>query len=54
MLGNTVCDYLMGEIDSLTVISERWSSTPFKNMKKEFDGDYIINCIGAIPQRTRL
>jgi len=52
MLGNTVCDYLMGEVDSLTVISERWPSTSFKNTIKEFDGDYIINCIGAIPQRT--
>jgi len=52
MLGNTVYDYLIGEVDSLTVISERWPSTPFKNMIKEFDGDYIINCIGAIPQRT--
>ena len=52
MLGNTVCDYLIGLVDSLTVISERWPSTSFKNTIKEFDGDYIINCIGAIPQRT--
>jgi dTDP-4-dehydrorhamnose reductase len=51
MLGSTVYDYLIGEVDSLAVISERWPSTPFKNMIKEFDGDYIINCIGVIPQQ---
>ena len=30
----------------------RWPSSKFKNHIKKFDGDYIINCIGAIHQRT--
>ena len=52
MLGSTVYDYFMGEVDSLTFISDRWPEDIFKDMVKQFDGDYIINCIGAIPQRT--
>ena len=52
MLGSTVYDYFMGEVDSLTFISDRWPEDIFKDKVKQFDGDYIINCIGAIPQRT--
>ena len=59
MLGSMVYDYLMGDysigfeiVDSLTSIPDRWPEESFKNKIREFEGDYIINCIGAIPQRT--
>jgi len=54
MLGDAVFGYLMGEVDSLELLQEeyRWPSESFKSEVKKFDGDYIINCIGAIPQRT--
>lgn len=53
MLGNTVCDYLRS-LDVISVVTTRyrWSTDSFKTSIKNFDGDYIINCIGAIPQRT--
>ena len=53
MLGNVVCDYLRG-LDDTTIVTtrHRWSTDSFKTFVKNFDGDYIINCIGAIPQRT--
>jgi dTDP-4-dehydrorhamnose reductase len=31
----------------------RWPTEEFKNYVEEFDGEYIINCIGAIHQRTK-
>tara|TARA_R100000742_G_C4231118_1_gene52647 strand:- start:22 stop:738 length:717 start_codon:yes stop_codon:yes gene_type:complete len=53
MLGNTVCDYLRG-LDDISIVTTRyrWPTDSFKTSIKNFDGDYIINCIGAIPQRT--
>ena len=53
MLGNAVCNYLHELNDvSFVIIKHRWPTDSFKNDVKKFDGDYIINCIGAIPQRT--
>ena len=53
MLGHTVCDYLRKLSDvSIVTIKHRWPSRSFKIGVKNFDGDYIINCIGAIPQKT--
>ena len=53
MLGNTVCDYLRG-LDDISIVTtrHRWPTESFKTSIKNFGGDYIINCIGAIPQRT--
>ena len=53
MLGNVVCDYLR-EVKDVSVLTTRfrWSSDSFKLSVKNFDGDYVINCIGAIPQKT--
>ena len=31
----------------------RWPSEEFKNVIRNFDGDLVINCIGAIPQKTQ-
>ena len=55
MLGNAVCRYLNEQRDVSVVIDSqknRWPSNSFKRSIKNFNGDYIINCIGAIPQRT--
>ena len=53
MLGSTVCDYLHS-LDSVSIVTikHRWPTNSFKAAIKNFDGDYIVNCIGAIPQRT--
>ena len=53
MLGNMVCDYLR-EVTDVSVLTTRyrWSSDSFKLAVRNFDGEYIINCIGAIPQKT--
>jgi|TARA_B100000085_G_scaffold201079_1_gene184586 dTDP-4-dehydrorhamnose reductase len=55
MLGNAVCKYLNTQKDVSVVIFSKKNRWPFDSFKKsvvKFDGDYIINCIGAIPQRT--
>lgn len=50
MLGSAVEKYYaFAEVQTL---EERWPSEEFKRKVSEFDGDLIINCIGAIPQKT--
>jgi dTDP-4-dehydrorhamnose reductase len=51
MLGNAVYSYLK-QFHEIETLSHRWPSTEFDNHIKNFNGDYIINCIGAIPQKT--
>jgi len=51
MLGNAVHKYLSKFYD-VEITGHLWPSKEFENLIREFDGDYIINCIGAIPQRT--
>lgn len=53
LLGNMVKSYLEKN-DGLTVITNntRWPSSEFKNVIIHTDADYIINCIGAIHQKT--
>jgi len=55
MLGNVVHKYLKMQNDVSTFIFSKKNRWPFDSFKKsvdKFNGDYIINCIGAIPQRT--
>ncbi len=54
MLGSTVFKYLTNKVDNIESLQKehRWPSESFKSELQNFDGDYIINCIGAIPQRT--
>ena len=56
MLGHMVSKLLISkgiEVKKLfTPNKNRWPSSNFKNDIKSFKGDYIINCIGAIHQRT--
>lgn len=53
MLGRTVFKYLSQspeyEVASLT---SRWGDTSFESGIKEVDPDFIINCIGKIPQKN--
>ena len=55
MLGNAVCKYLNEKTDVSVVIftkKNRWPFDSFKKSVEKFNGDYVINCIGAIPQKT--
>ncbi len=50
MLGNVVHKYFNAEHEVVTTDS-KWPQNSFKEIVKDFDGDYIINCIGWIPQK---
>jgi len=57
MLGNMVHTYLLSKNDfEIVTTNFRWPSDEFKkfviNYSQGQGGDYIINCIGAIHQRT--
>ena len=64
MLGNAVWRYLIRESEPDTelrtsvteetqiIAGLRWPNEDFKDVLKNYDGDYVVNCIGAIPQRT--
>tara|TARA_R110000824_G_scaffold391495_1_gene589282 strand:- start:429 stop:1178 length:750 start_codon:yes stop_codon:yes gene_type:complete len=50
MLGSAVKKYY--DFANVEIIEDRWPSEEFKKKVSEFDGDLIINCLGAVPQRT--
>ncbi len=52
MLGHMVVKYLTDKHHSISVINDKYPTDEFKQYVLNFDGDYIINCIGAIPQKT--
>ena len=52
MLGNAVHKYLSITCDKVQTTEYRWSSEEFLRDVISFNGDYVVNCIGAIPQRT--
>lgn len=52
MLGHMVSKFLRSNGLLVETTDLRWSSNEFKDFIREYDGDYIINCIGAIHQRT--
>ena len=49
MLGHMVTKYLLDNDVEVITTSVRWPKSPFKLGVRL---DYVINCIGAIPQRT--
>jgi len=51
MLGHMVLKYLKSVGVQVTTTDLRWPSDDFKTFINNFNGDYIINCIGSIPQR---
>lgn len=52
MLGNAVYKYLSTKYYEVHTTEHRWSSEEFIRDVISFGGDYVINCIGAIPQKT--
>lgn len=53
MLGHMVKKFLHGKCE-IVHTNARFPSDEFKDTIKAFDGNYIINCVGAIPQRTKI
>ena len=53
MLGHMVCKYL-SSVDGCELITtnDRWPDDVFKKTVRDFIGNFVINCVGAIPQRT--
>lgn len=52
MLGHMVKKYLE-QYYEIETVNHRWPSKEFKNTVIDSDADFLINCIGAIPQRTK-
>ena len=54
MLGNAVYKYFnnCNDYEVSIITTSRYPEEEFLSYIKEYDGDYIINCIGAIPQKT--
>ena len=52
MLGHMVKAYLE-QFYNIETTPYRWGSSEFKDAIIGSDADYLINCIGAIPQRTK-
>jgi len=50
MLGHMVKKYLLTKNVNVITTDTRWPES--KDIIKKFNGDYIINCIGSIPQKT--
>jgi dTDP-4-dehydrorhamnose reductase len=54
MLGHMIFKYLKNKKAIIDTTNLRWPSDELKIYIKNYDGDYIINCIGSIPQRTNI
>jgi dTDP-4-dehydrorhamnose reductase len=56
MLGDAVYKYFTARTDNFVVVTteERWGTDAFKKEITESDTEYIINCIGLIPQKKPL
>lgn len=52
MLGHMVLKYFQRTAYDCQTINYRWPSEQFQEVIQQFEGDYIINCIGKIPQKT--
>jgi dTDP-4-dehydrorhamnose reductase len=52
MLGHMVVKYLKTKNLNIETTDLRWPSSELKEFLRTYDGDFIINCIGAIHQRT--
>ena len=53
MLGHMVYKYLSTKSNcELTITDSRWPSEKFKKKILDFNGDFVVNCIGAIHQKT--
>jgi dTDP-4-dehydrorhamnose reductase len=52
MLGHTVHEYFKRNNFDVITTNFRFPKKEFKDDILKFDGDFIINCIGSIPQKT--
>lgn len=52
MLGHMVKKYLE-QYHDIETINHRWPSEEFKTAINDSSAEFIINCVGAIPQRTK-
>jgi dTDP-4-dehydrorhamnose reductase len=52
MLGNMVLNYLESKGVICSITNYRFPSTDFENFIKNYQGDFIINCIGSIQQKN--
>lgn len=52
MLGHMVKRYLE-QYHEIETINYRWPSDEFKTAITDSNADFLINCVGAIPQRTK-
>ena len=53
MLGHMVVEYLLDQGVKVSTTHHRYLTPDFADVVTDYDGDFIINCIGAIPQRTK-
>ena len=51
MLGHTVVKYLKSQNEEIVTTDLRWETDEFKDYIKNSTCDYLINCIGSIPQK---
>lgn len=52
MLGHMVCKYFKSIGFDIHTITYRYPNKEFTDYIEYYNGDYIINCIGSIPQRS--
>ena len=51
MLGNAVLKFLKHKKITTLTTDSRWPTDGFKNFVEQCECDFVVNCIGAIPQR---
>ena len=51
MLGNAVLKFLKYKKSTVLTTNHRWPTNDFKNFVEQSECEFVINCIGAIPQR---
>jgi dTDP-4-dehydrorhamnose reductase len=51
LLGNTVFKYLRQNFD-IEITDNRWGTKEFEDFIKSSNSEWLINCIGCIPQKT--
>lgn len=53
LLGNMVCTYMRRHGVTVATTDYRYPSREFMDFVETYNGDFIINCIGAIHQKTQ-
>ena len=53
MLGSMVKNYFTLNNFEIVTIDGRYPSLEYKESILNFDGDFIVNCVGSIPQKTK-